>query len=104
MNDAYSNAHMVHLPVHASWLNQVEIYFSTVQRKALNPDDFLALDEVAEWLLSFQHHYNATAHPSTGPSPATTSTNCSRESAAMTARHLNHWWHDQPRRANGRDH
>lgn len=63
MNDAYSNAHMVHLPVHASWLNQVEIYFSAVQRKALNPDDFLDLDEVAERLLSFQDHYNATAQP-----------------------------------------
>jgi transposase len=59
MNDAYSNAHMVH----ASWLNQVEIYFSAVQRKALTPDDFLDLDEVAERLLSFQHHYNATAQP-----------------------------------------
>jgi hypothetical protein len=39
MSDAYPNAHMVHLPVHASWLNQVEIYFSVVQRKALSPDD-----------------------------------------------------------------
>jgi hypothetical protein len=63
MNDAFSNAHMVHLPVHASWLNQVEIYFSAVQRKALTPDDFLDLDDVAERLLSFQQHYNATAHP-----------------------------------------
>jgi hypothetical protein len=35
MNDTYPNAHMVHLPVHASWLNQVEIYFSVLQRKAL---------------------------------------------------------------------
>jgi transposase len=63
MNDSFPNAHMVHLPVHASWLNQVEIYFSAVQRKALTPDDFLDLDEVAERLLSFQHHYNATAQP-----------------------------------------
>ena len=31
---------LVHLPVHASWLNQIEIYFSVLQRKALNPDDF----------------------------------------------------------------
>ncbi len=35
--DAYPNAHMVYLPVHASWLNQVEVYFSVVQRKALYP-------------------------------------------------------------------
>lgn len=35
MSQAWPNAQMVHLPVHASWLNQVEIYFSAVQRKAL---------------------------------------------------------------------
>ncbi|MEU4672815.1 IS630 family transposase, partial [Amycolatopsis sp. NPDC023774] len=63
MNDAFPNAHMVHLPVHASWLNQVEIYFSAVQRKALTPDDFEDLDEVADRLLSFQHRYNTTATP-----------------------------------------
>ncbi len=63
MNDAFPNAHMVHLPVHASWLNQVEIYFSAVQRKALTPDDFLDLDAVAERLLSFQERYNTTAQP-----------------------------------------
>ena len=63
MNDAYPNAHMVHLPIHASWLNQVEIYFSVVQRKALNPDDFADLDAVATRLVTFQDHYNSTAQP-----------------------------------------
>jgi hypothetical protein len=63
MNDAFPNAHMVHLPVHASWLNQVEIYFSAVQRKALTPDDFLDLDEVTERLMTFQDRYNVTARP-----------------------------------------
>ncbi|HWM02053.1 MAG TPA: IS630 family transposase, partial [Actinophytocola sp.] len=63
MNDSFPNAHMVHLPVHASWLNQVEIYFSAVQRKALTPDDFEDLDEVAHRPLSFQHRYNTTAIP-----------------------------------------
>jgi transposase len=63
MNDAYPNAHMVHLPVHASWLNQVEIYFSVLQRKALTPDDFPNLDAVAGRLMAFQDHYNRTAQP-----------------------------------------
>ncbi|MEV6324918.1 IS630 family transposase [Nocardia sp. NPDC051787] len=63
LNDAYPNAHMVHLPVHASWLNQVEVYFSVVQRKALCPDDFTDLDDVSNRLLAFQDHYNATARP-----------------------------------------
>jgi hypothetical protein len=54
---------MVHLPVHASWLNQVEIYFSAVQRKALTPDNFTDLDAVAQRLLAFQARYNRTASP-----------------------------------------
>jgi len=36
----------VNTPVHASWLNQVEIYFSIVQRKVLTPNDFANLTEV----------------------------------------------------------
>lgn len=39
--DKWPNAILVHTPVHASWLNQVEIYFSIVQRKVLTPNDFL---------------------------------------------------------------
>jgi transposase len=63
LNDAYPNAHMVHLRVHASWLNQVEIYFSVVQRKALTPDNFTDLDAVEQRLVAFQDHYNRTANP-----------------------------------------
>ena len=40
LSDAFPSATMIHLPVHASWLNQVEIYFSVVQRKLLTLDDF----------------------------------------------------------------
>ena len=43
----------VHGPVHASWLNQIEIYFSIVQRKALTPNDFPCLEAVAERLANF---------------------------------------------------
>ncbi|HVM00136.1 MAG TPA: transposase [Egibacteraceae bacterium] len=60
---AYDNAHLVHLPVHASWLNQVEIYFSVVQRKVLTPNDFADLDEVAARLLAFQDYYAQIATP-----------------------------------------
>jgi transposase len=63
LSDAYPNAQMVHLPVHASWLNQVEVYFSVLQRKLLTPDDFGDLDSLAEQILAFEHHYNATARP-----------------------------------------
>ncbi len=53
----------VHTPVHASWLNQVEIYFSVVQRKALTPNDFASLAEVEDRLLRFQEHYEQVAKP-----------------------------------------
>jgi len=54
---------LVHLPIHASWLNQVEIYFSILQRKALIPDDFASRDALTERLLAFQHHYQQIAAP-----------------------------------------
>ena len=59
----YPNLILVHLPVHASWLNQVEIYFSLVQRKALTPNDFSSLAQVAERLLAFQRFYEQIAQP-----------------------------------------
>jgi hypothetical protein len=54
---------VVHTPVHASWLNQVEIYFSIVQRKALTPSDFGSMTELEDRLLGFQEHYEAAAQP-----------------------------------------
>lgn len=53
----------VHTPVHASWLNQIEIYFSVVQRKALTPCDFDDLAAVERRLLEFQSHYESIAKP-----------------------------------------
>jgi transposase len=63
LTDAYPNAVMVHTPVHASWLNQIEIYFSIIQRKLLTPDDSDDLITLAERILAFQHRYNTTAEP-----------------------------------------
>ena len=54
---------LVHLPIHASWLNQIEIYFSIVQRKVLTPNDFSELREIPERLLSFQRRYQSIARP-----------------------------------------
>lgn len=59
----FPNAVMVHTPVHASWVNQVEIYFSVVQRKVVSPNDFTDLDEVEQRLADFEGRYNATAKP-----------------------------------------
>jgi hypothetical protein len=53
----------VHTPIHASWLNQIEIYFSIVQRKVLTPNDFASLAHLQERLLAFQRYYEQTAFP-----------------------------------------
>jgi hypothetical protein len=53
----WPNLVLVHLPIHASWLNQIEIYFSILQRKALTPDDFSTFDAAAQRILGFQKHY-----------------------------------------------
>jgi hypothetical protein len=60
---AYPNAHLVHLPVHASWLNQVEVYFSVVQRKVLTPNDFADLQEVEMRLRLYEELSNRTPRP-----------------------------------------
>jgi len=59
----YPNLILVHLPTHASWLNQIEIFFSIVQRKALTPNDFPDLAAVEQRLLAFAALYNDTAVP-----------------------------------------
>ena len=59
----YPNAVMIHTPVHASWLNQIETYFSIVQRKVVTPNDFANLDQVQDRLTAFEQRYNATARP-----------------------------------------
>src|SRR5260370_886853 len=50
MSRAYPNAILVHTPVHANWLNQLEVYFSLLQRKVLTPNDSADLQELA-WRL-----------------------------------------------------
>ncbi|MGK4585273.1 IS630 family transposase [Kitasatospora sp. HPMI-4] len=60
---AHPNAVMVHTPVHASWLNQVEVYFSVIQRKVVSPNDFTDLTQVGDRLRAFEDRYNATAQP-----------------------------------------
>ena len=60
---AHPNAIMIHTPVHASWLNQVEIFFSIIQKKVVSPNDFPSLEKLSETLLAFVDRYNKTAKP-----------------------------------------
>jgi transposase len=63
MSTAWPTATLVHPPIHASWLNQVEIYFSVLQRKAISPVDFADLDALGDRILAFQDRYNRAATP-----------------------------------------
>ena len=63
MQAAWPTACLVHLPIHASWLNQIEIFFSIVQRKVIKPQDFADLQALADRLDAFEDRYNATAEP-----------------------------------------
>ena len=63
MQDAWPNARLIHLPVHASWLNQIEIYFSILQRKALTPNDFSDLGALAARITAFEQHDRQIAEP-----------------------------------------
>jgi transposase len=59
----YPNATLVHTPIHASWLNQVEIFFSIIERKLLTPNDFDDLDDLETRILAFQAYYEKIAKP-----------------------------------------
>jgi hypothetical protein len=59
----YPNAIQVHTPIHASWLNQVEIYFSVLQRKVLTPNDFESLEDLETRILGFQTEYEKVSKP-----------------------------------------
>ncbi|MFI9629622.1 transposase [Streptomyces sp. NPDC052042] len=63
LTTAFPNAVMVHTPVHASWTNQIEIFFSIVQRKVISPNDFTDLNQVRDRLRAFESRYNATPQP-----------------------------------------
>jgi len=60
---SYKKAVLVHTPVHASWLNQVEIYFANVQRKILTPNDFADLAEVELRLRLYEELCNRSPRP-----------------------------------------
>jgi hypothetical protein len=65
MATAWPNAQLIHLPAHASWLDQAEIYFSVIQRNVLTPNDFTDLDQIRDRLAAFETRYNEIARPFT---------------------------------------
>ncbi len=59
----WPNVVLVHLPIHASWLNQIEIYFSIIQRKLLTPNYFSSIKELTKTIFDFQNRYEKFAKP-----------------------------------------
>ena len=83
LEGAYRNLRLIHLPIHASWLNQIEIYFSIVQRKVLTPNDFADLAAVGARLLAFGERYQQLATPFEW--------RFTRADLARLLKRLNHW-------------
>jgi transposase len=74
------------VPVHCSWMNQVEQWFSILQRKRLRISDFASLDHLAERLMVYVSEWNAQAHPfnwSTKSAAKVRSSGCSRSSSLI---------------------
>jgi hypothetical protein len=63
LQGAWPNLRLIHLPIHASWLNQIEILFSIIQRKVLSPNDFFDLQQITDRLAGFEERYNRMAEP-----------------------------------------
>jgi hypothetical protein len=63
LTEKWPNIVPVHLPVHASWLNQIETFFSIVQRKVLTPNAFISTKTLEKKIMAFQHRYETLAKP-----------------------------------------
>jgi hypothetical protein len=63
LSAAYPNAILVHTPVNASWLNQVEVYFSLLQRKVLTPNDSANLQELELRIRLYEELTNREPQP-----------------------------------------
>jgi len=55
--------HIHHTPTHASWLNQVELFFSILERRLLRRGEFDSVDDLADKVIAFINDYNRKARP-----------------------------------------
>lgn len=61
--EAHERFTVHHTPKHASWLNQVELFFSILTRKLLKRGEFTSRDDLVHRIMTFIHHHNRTARP-----------------------------------------
>jgi transposase len=63
LSDASHRIQFVYTPTHTSWLNQIELWFSILTRRALKRGSFASLEALRERILAFIEYYNQTAKP-----------------------------------------
>lgn len=59
----HEKAHFHFTPTHASWLNQIELWFSILSRQLLSKNDFKSLKDLTKQILKFIEEYNKTSKP-----------------------------------------
>jgi transposase len=61
--EAHPHVFLHNTPTHASWLNQVELFFSILERRLLRHGEFASVDELADRVIAFIEDYNRKAKP-----------------------------------------
>lgn len=59
----HPHVHVHYTPPHASWLNQIDVWFSILGRAALRGQSFTAVEQVRDAIDQFIGVYNPSAHP-----------------------------------------
>jgi len=63
LTQQYDNVECLHLPTGASWLNQIELYFAVLTRKALTGGSFASVVELIHQIAGFEVLWNAVPEP-----------------------------------------
>ena len=59
----HKNVYFHYTPTHASWLNQIEIWFSILTRRAIRGASFISIKQLREAITDFVNAYNKNAAP-----------------------------------------
>ncbi len=61
--DEHRHVFLHNTPTHASWLNQVELWFSIMERRLIRHGEFASVDDLADRIIEFINAYNRQAKP-----------------------------------------
>jgi len=63
LGDPAHRIQFLYTPKHTSWLNQIELWFSILVRRALRRGNFTSIDDLCQRILAFVAYFNRTAAP-----------------------------------------